>query len=149
MISYVGLVNNTLSSYAAIASNGSTPPKNLEILYIKDHEDTLAILNNETILDSGSLSVENPNNFVVTAQIRLRINMPETTKNLIEFKVNDKTIDKNNYIYENGGYTYVLENKNMEALESIDYNFIINGDALYTDLSNVEYYFEVTESIYS
>lgn len=147
-VSYIGLVNNNLSSYASIAEYGATPPKDLVVLYGKDETDTKRILENYEILDSGSLWVKNPNKFVMTSTIYLEVKTNYSI-DYIDFIINGKTIDSNHFEYNDGTYDYLVENTEIEASEENVYDLVIKGDSLYIDTSLIEYEFKVIQKMYS
>ena len=72
-VSYNAFTGGNLSSYAQIAEASQKENMDLEILYGKKGNDVYRVISNEHLLSSGTLSIKNPNNHIVTAKTDIKI----------------------------------------------------------------------------
>jgi hypothetical protein len=148
VLSYVGLVNNSLSSYASIASNSvsATTNKDLQVLYGKTDESTEALNENANMLDYGVLTISNPNKSVVTAKVILYINNAENCNGVnVEIAGKVYTIAANNG--ENDTLSIEAAVYQLEGEESVNVPviFYANDGA---QLTGINYSFEIMQSFY-
>lgn len=143
IISYFVLTNSRLATYASVVAQNDTANYDLQVLYGKEEIDSY---DRGNLLDKGTLSIKNPNNHVVTANVNFKIS---DTANLddMDIIINNKPLDKDKKQLVDNYYIIPIENNQIESYEDVSYNTEIYGDPY--KMTAFNYDFDITESFYN
>ena len=134
-ISYCALTNSRVASTASIVKSYGNANIGLMSSYDRTKKDGA--------LDSGTLTVKNPNSHTATAIINLKVSLGADLTGL-KFVVNDKELDNESALITDNYYVIPVEECEMTAYGNTDYDLDIFITK--SNLDSFAYIFDVNES---
>lgn len=150
LVSFMVIKNSNLTSYASIAKYYSNTNQDLQVLYGKYDKSDLMLLNQDNLLDKGTLSIKNPNESVVPTTVIFTIDISSTLdKNSVTLEVDGEEYDLRYMTLSGDKYILEIGNINIESYDTVKYDIELYATGYANKGDYLNYSFNVNQSFFN